>query len=147
MTSFRKPFPVGTRRSSANDDALNRRANILVVEDNQDHRDLVKLCLEGAGYENVYLAEDALFAMDIIRQAPPDLMIVDINMPHESGLSFINSLRASRILPYVPVIFLTGRADCVEQAAKLGAVGYLKKPLDAQALLNLVSQHTHVPLN
>lgn len=146
MTAFRKPFS-GARRSSANDDALNRRVNILVVEDNEDHRVLVKLCLEEAGYENVYLAEDALFAMDIIRQAPPDVMIVDINMPHESGLSFISSLRANRILPYVPVIFLTGRTDCREQAAKLGAVGYLDKPLDAQALLKLVSEHTQVPLN
>lgn len=128
--------------ASANDEAPNHRAHILVVEDNEDHRELVKSCLQQAGYENVFLAEDALFAMDIIREAPPDLMIVDINMPHESGIAFISSLRANRILPYVPVIFLTGRQDCEEQAKKLGAVGYLKKPFDPAALIKIVSDNT-----
>jgi CheY-like chemotaxis protein len=147
MTSIRKLSTVRAMQSSANDDALNRRVNILVVEDNEDHRELVKACLQEAGYDHVFVAEDALFAMEIIRQAPPDLMIVDINMPHESGLSFISSLRANRILPYVPVIFVTGRHDCEDDAKKLGAVGYLRKPLDPGALLKLVSEHTHAPLS
>ena len=62
-----------------------RRRTILVVDDEAAIRELLKLQLAAAGYE-VVLAEDALGAARLVREAKPDLMIVDAHMPYVSGL-------------------------------------------------------------
>ena len=113
-------------------------ANILVVDDNANMRQLLELHLRSAGYE-VQLAEDGLAAGYIVLRSPPDLIITDVNMPHLDGFEFITALRADTSLPRFPVIFLTTEEEGELRGRALGAVGYVAKPIRADRLLALVA--------
>ena len=115
-------------------------ASILVVDDDESIRDLLRMHLSAAGYE-VHAAADAIAAGYLVLRSPPDLIITDINMPHMDGFEFIAALRADATLPSIPVIFLTAYDDGDDRGKELGAVGYLTKPVRADRLLALVAQH------
>lgn len=115
-------------------------ANILVVDDDESIRELLRLHLSSAGYE-VHVAEDAISAGYMVLRAPPDLIISDVNMPHMDGFEFIAALKADKSLPNIPVIFLTSMEEGDHRGKELGAVGYITKPVRADRLLNLVAQH------
>ncbi len=115
-------------------------ARILVVDDDEGIRDLLRMHLASAGYE-VQVAADAIVAGYIVLKAPPDLIITDVNMPHMDGFEFVAALKADTSLPRIPVIFLTSVDDGDSRSRELGAVGYVTKPVRADRLLSLVAQH------
>ena len=115
-------------------------ATILVIDDDESIRHLLRMHLSAAGYE-VLVAEDAIAAGYLVLRSPPDLIISDINMPHMDGFEFVAALKADTTLPQIPVIFLTSSEDGDERGRALGAVGYLTKPVRADRLLTLVAQH------
>ena len=115
-------------------------ATILVVDDDESLRDLLKLHLGAAGYE-VQVAEDAITAGYMVLRSPPDLIITDVNMPHMDGFEFIEALKADKSLPNIPVVFLTSVEEGDHRGKMLGAVGYVTKPIRADKLLSLVAQH------
>ena len=115
-------------------------ARILVVDDDESIRELLRLHLSSAGYE-VQVAEDAIVAGYLVLKGPPDLIITDVNMPHMDGFEFVAALRADSSLPRIPVIFLTSVEDGDARGRELGAAGYVTKPVRADRLLSLVAQH------
>ena len=115
-------------------------ATILVVEDDDSIRDLLRMHLSAAGYA-VQVAPDAIAAGYLVLRSPPDLIISDINMPHMNGFEFVEALKADSTLPRIPVIFLTSYDEGDERGKALGAVGYLTKPVRADKLLQLVAKH------
>jgi DNA-binding response OmpR family regulator len=115
-------------------------ASILVVDDDESIRQLLRLHLSAAGYE-VQVAEDAIAAGYLVLRSPPDLIISDVNMPHLDGFEFVAALRADKTLPRVPVIFLTSVEEGEHRGKELGAVGYVTKPVRADRLLALVAKH------
>ena len=115
-------------------------ATILVVDDDEGMRDLLRLHLSAAGYD-VQVAEDAIAAGYMVLRRPPDLIISDVNMPHLDGFEFIQALKADKTLPEIPVIFLTSVEEGDQRGKNLGAVGYITKPVRADRLLSLVAQH------
>ena len=115
-------------------------ARILVVDDDESIRDLLRLHLSAAGYE-VLVAADAIAAGYIVLKAPPDLIITDVSMPHMDGFEFVSALKSDTTLPRIPVIFLTSVEDGDSRSRELGAVGYITKPVRADRLLSLVAQH------
>lgn len=115
-------------------------ARILVVDDDESIRGLLRMHLTAAGYE-VQVAADAIAAGYSVLQAPPDLIITDVNMPHMDGFEFVAALKADTSLPRIPVIFLTSVEDGDSRGRELGAVGYVTKPVRADRLLSLVAQH------
>ena len=115
-------------------------ARILVVDDDESLRELLRMHLASAGYE-VSTAGDAISAGYQVLKSPPDLILSDVNMPHMDGFEFIAALKADTTLPYIPVIFLTSMEDGDHRGKELGAVGYLTKPVRADRLLALVAQH------
>ena len=115
-------------------------ATILVVDDDESMRDLLRLHLTAAGYE-VQVAEDAIVAGYMVLRGPPDLIISDVNMPHLDGFEFIAALKADKSVPNIPVIFLTSVEEGDQRGKALGAVGYVTKPVRADRLLSLVAQH------
>jgi len=115
-------------------------ATILVVDDDESIRQLLRLHLSSAGY-TVLLAEDAIAAGYLVLRQPPDLIIADVNMPHMDGFEFVAALKSDKTLPYIPVIFLTSVEDGDHRGKELGAVGYLTKPVRADRLLAMVVQH------
>lgn len=115
-------------------------ATILVVDDDESIRELLRLHLSAAGYE-VHVAEDAIAAGYIVLRSPPDLIISDVNMPHMDGFEFLAALKADNTLPRIPVIFLTSDEEGDDRGKALGAVGYITKPVRADRLLQLVAKH------
>jgi len=115
-------------------------ARILVVDDDESLRELLRMHLAAAGYE-VSTAADGISAGYHVLKAPPDLILSDVNMPHMDGFEFVAALKADKSLPDIPVIFLTSVEDGDHRGKELGAVGYLTKPVRADRLLELVAQH------
>ena len=115
-------------------------ATILVVDDDESIRDLLRMHLSAAGYE-VHVAGDAIAAGYLVLRSPPDLIISDVHMPHMDGFEFIAALKADSTLPKIPVIFLTSQDEGDDRGKQLGAVGYVTKPVRADRLLALVAQH------
>jgi chemosensory pili system protein ChpA (sensor histidine kinase/response regulator) len=113
---------------------------ILVVDDDPSIRDLLRLHLSNADYK-VVLAADAIAAGHILLKDVPDLMLLDLEMPYMTGLEFLEALRADAALPKFPVVFLTANPEARELAAKLGAAGYLAKPIFLNDLLAEVARH------
>ena len=115
-------------------------ATILVVDDDDNIRELLRLHLSAAGY-SVHVAPDAIAAGYLVLRSPPDLIISDINMPHMDGFEFLAALKADTTLPRIPVILLTSNDEGDDRGKELGAVGYLTKPVRADKLLQMVAKH------
>lgn len=112
------------------------RGRVLLVDDEADNRRVYSLILQHEGYavKTAASAEDALAAAV---ESPPDLVLSDVSMPGEDGLSLLRRLRAEKGTANVPVILMSGvRKAASEQADGLdqGADDYLPKPI-APALL------------
>ena len=115
-------------------------AKILVVDDDESLRELLRMHLASAGYE-VSIAADAISAGYLVLKNPPDLIVSDIAMPHMDGFEFVAAMKSDATLPKIPVIFLTSMEDGDGRGKELGAVGYLTKPVRADRLLELVAKH------
>lgn len=115
-------------------------AKILVVDDDESLRELLRMHLAAAGYE-VSTAPDGISAGYLVLKNPPDLILSDVNMPHMDGFEFIAALKSDKTLPSIPVIFLTSVEDGDLRGKELGAVGYLTKPVRADRLLEMVAKH------
>lgn len=113
--------------------------DILLVEDKESLRRVLRLTLENAGY-SVTEAADAREAMGEIARAPHRLVLTDLRMPHGSGLDVLRAARAAD--GDVPVIVMTayGSIDEAVQAMKDGAHDFLQKPVDSNHLLLLVAR-------
>ena len=106
---------------------------ILVIEDNQDMWQLLGRIVESEGY-CVILAPDGIYAMDLLRAAKPDLILLDIMRPGPDGYTTLESIRK---YSNVPVIMVTVKreTEALQKALVLGADDYLKKPLRPAELL------------
>jgi DNA-binding NtrC family response regulator len=113
--------------------------DILLVEDKDSLRRVLRLTLENAGY-TVTESADARAAAQEIARAPHRLVLTDLRMPHGSGLDVLRAARAAD--PEVPVIVMTayGSIDEAVQAMKDGAHDFLQKPVDSNHLLLLVER-------
>lgn len=114
--------------------------NILVIDDDPNMRELLRIHLSNAGYD-VEVAEDGLDAGYGLLRNRPDLIISDVNMPHLDGFEFVAAIREEAQFRSIPVIFLTSSAEGEHRGKELGAVGYVAKPVRADKLLSLVAQH------
>jgi len=114
-------------------------ADILLVEDRDSLRRVLRLTLESAGY-SVTEAADARAALNAIAGAPHRIILTDLRMPHGSGLDVLHAARAAD--GDVPVIVMTafGSIDEAVQAMKDGAHDFLQKPVDSNHLLLLVER-------
>ena len=113
--------------------------DILLVEDKESLRHVLRLTLEAAGY-SVTESADARAAAQEIARAPHKLVLTDLRMPHGSGLDVLRAARQAD--PDVPVIVMTayGSIDEAVQAMKDGAQDFLQKPVDSNHLLLLVER-------
>lgn len=115
-------------------------ATILVVDDDENLRELLRLHLTSAGYD-VEVAKDAIAAGYFLLRNRPDLILCDVTMPHLDGFDFIAAVKADPLLRNIPVVFLTSIREGSARGRELGAVGYLVKPVRADSLLALVARH------
>ncbi|HSL79077.1 MAG TPA: phosphate regulon transcriptional regulator PhoB [Pseudolabrys sp.] len=113
-----------------------RPANILVVEDEPAIQELIALNLEHAGH-HVLRARDAEQAGDLVRNALPDLIVLDWMLPGLSGIELCRRLRARPETRQLPIIMLTARGEESEKVRGLatGADDYIVKPFSVPELL------------
>ena len=115
---------------------------ILVVDDNEDIRDFVRLVLEPEGYK-VTEAADGTSALDQIAKSEPDVIILDLSIGQPDGLDVCRSIRKSSM---VPIIILTSHNDEVDEAMCLamGADDFIAKPVGPRVLiLRVATQIRH----
>src|SRR6266513_124475 len=109
---------------------------ILVVEDDQDIAELVARYLSKAGFatDRVSSGRDAL---DAIAAKAPDLLVLDLMLPHLDGLEICRRVRANEHTANIPIIMLTARAEESERIVglELGADDYLAKPFSPSELV------------
>ena len=115
---------------------------ILVVDDNDQMREMLRLILEAAGHE-VLDAANGKIALHLQKTMPADLVITDIIMPEMEGLDLIMNIR--RIPPCVKIIAISGggKVDpslCLKIADNLGADRILLKPFSKSTILSMVSE-------
>ncbi|RTL55603.1 MAG: sigma-54-dependent Fis family transcriptional regulator [Rhodocyclaceae bacterium] len=115
-------------------------AKILVVDDEVGIRELLSEILRDEGHD-VQLAENAAAARAARGAGRPDLVLLDIWMPDTDGVSLLKEWAASGQLT-MPVVMMSGHAtiDTAVEATKIGAVGFLEKPIGMQKLLGAVKQ-------
>jgi CheY-like chemotaxis protein len=110
---------------------------VLVVDDNQDVRDLVVHILDGAGF-TVFNADGGEEALAILKENSIDLVLLDVMMPGMSGLEVLQEIRtgSNKKIRQTPVMMLTAKAatDDIDKALELGANSYVVKPFRSTAL-------------
>jgi CheY-like chemotaxis protein len=110
---------------------------VMVVDDDEDVREIVKLSLEADGYR-VTTAVDGLEAWQhLSTSALPSLILLDLMMPRMDGEKFIKTLRASP-QANIPVVIMSGHRASNQKAEELGANGCLTKPVELEELLRTV---------
>ena len=114
--------------------------SILVVEDDGSMREWISLHLKNAGY-TVRTVANGLAAAGACLQKKPDLIISDLHMPGMGGFDMIKILNSETGLNNIPVIFLTVDVDRKARSSQLGAVDYLIKPIQPEALIAAVGKH------
>ena len=107
--------------------------NILVVEDNEKLRKLMKINLSRSGY-SVFEAENGYEALDVIEKSSVHLMIVDIMMPEMDGYELTRELREANI--NTPILMVTAKESLEDKRTGfgLGADDYMVKPIDMEEL-------------
>jgi CheY-like chemotaxis protein len=83
-------------------------------------------------------AKDAIEGGYLVLEAAPDLVICDVNMPYMNGYEFVAAMKSDPLTRHIPVAFLTVEEDVSGNAKRLGAVAYLRKPVTADRLLEVV---------
>jgi two-component system, chemotaxis family, chemotaxis protein CheY len=121
---------------------------VLVVDDNQYMRKMVRNLLVNCGIKDIYEAADGIAALDTIRTMAPDVVILDWEMPLLTGAELVRIVRSPGVFPMpdVPIIMLTAHCERwrVLEAVRLGVNEYLTKPVSAKAiydrLLSILTQ-------
>jgi len=112
--------------------------SVLVVDDNQYMRKMVRNLLVNCGIKEIYEAADGIAALDSIRTMAPDVVILDWEMPLLSGAELVRIVRSPGVFPMpdIPIIMLTGHCERwrVVEAVRLGVNEYLTKPVSAKAI-------------
>src|SRR5579883_3170584 len=110
---------------------------IVVAEDDVAAHDGWRTMLNSWGYD-VAIAEDGEVALDLIRRHNPHILLTDIKMPRVDGLGLLHNINALGLS--LPTIVISGKGDFADavQAMKLGALDYLRKPIDWAHLQRLL---------
>jgi two-component system, OmpR family, alkaline phosphatase synthesis response regulator PhoP len=113
---------------------------VLVVDDEEDILELLKYNLKKEGYD-VKTASNGVKAVEIARSFVPDLVILDIMMPHQDGVETGRQMRQIPELNNTYILFLTARTEEYSEVAAfdIGADDYLSKPIKPRALMSRIS--------
>ena len=116
--------------------------NILVVDDTPQTLQLLVAILSGANY-TVRPADSGALALASALAYPPELVLLDVNMPEMSGFEVCRQLKQNPATQAIPVVFLSGLTDLDDrvQGFQLGAVDFVAKPFQRDELLARVSTH------
>ena len=115
------------------------KEKVLVVDDEQSHRTMLKAVLSKEGYE-IFEADDGISAIKAVEKEPFDLILMDIRMTDMDGIEAMREIK--KISPAIPVVMMTAYASVktAVEALKSDAYDYLTKPLDIEELKILIQK-------
>ena len=122
----------------------NPRPKILIVEDEPELVRALTLRLNSAGYETLS-ASDGRVATELALSQQPDLVLLDIGLPHEDGYEVATKLRTAKATARIPIVFLTARTWDLDKARQVYPDGYVVKPYQPAQLLDIVGRLTGGP--
>lgn len=119
---------------------MSGKAKVLIADDEPHIRRILQFLLQNEGFE-VKMAEDGLQAVETIRDWRPDLVLLDVMMPHMDGFAVLEKIRENFETSNVPVIMLTAKGEVSDKVRglRVGANDYIIKPFDQDELLLRVS--------
>lgn len=113
--------------------------SILIIEDDEDILDMLKISLEMEGYQ-VSIAKNGREGLEILPQMPkPCLILLDLMMPVMDGWAFAEALGKDTVLAAIPVVVVTAFAEKVGSPTQASAV--IKKPIDLDLLFRIVGKY------
>jgi len=117
------------------------KKRILAVDDEKHIVRLVEVNLQRAGYD-VDTAYDGREALEKVKASPPDLIVLDVMMPHLDGFSVLKALKQDATTKHIPVIMLTAKAQDADvfRGWQSGVDSYLTKPFNPLELITFVER-------
>ena len=114
-----------------------RNARILIVDDEPVNVDLLRRLLERAGFSRIESTNDSRQAVDLYVKFRPDLILLDLHMPHRDGLEVMDELNQIAEASYLPILMLTGddTPEAKREALSRGAKDFLNKPFHSDEVL------------
>jgi CheY-like chemotaxis protein len=121
-------------------------ARILIVDDGEDNRELLKVILDWEGYATQTAASGEQ-ALASVAEAPPDLLLLDLILPGLSGCEVTVQMKANPDTERIPIIVISGRGDEATRRLALGAgaVDFITKPIDRADLCRRVRSTLGLP--
>jgi CheY-like chemotaxis protein len=117
---------------------------VLIVEDNQHMRSLLRALLNSVGIREIVEANNGASALDLLREKKCDLILSDLAMKPMDGITFITQVRTGERSPnpFVPIIMITGHTEKhrVEAARDAGVTEFLVKPITAHSLFSRIAE-------
>ncbi len=114
-----------------------QKKKILIVDDEPELANMLKMRLENADYE-VSTARDGREGLESARSKKPDLVVLDVVMPHKDGYAFVKEAKQDNGLKGIPIIILTARPAMEDKFKKEGVNDYIMKPFEAQELMERI---------
>jgi DNA-binding response OmpR family regulator len=115
-------------------------AAILVIDDDEDIRDIVALALDCMGYSVEVAADGDVASRLLFEGFRPSLVLLDLMMPGMDGERLLATMRENSATADIPVVIMSGNRATPEKAAQLHADGYLMKPFDFDELARTVAR-------
>ncbi|MBL7151280.1 MAG: response regulator [Candidatus Omnitrophica bacterium] len=119
--------------------------SILIIDDEVELLDLLKIRLQDAGYE-VYTAPDGKEGLEKARAQRPDLIVLDILMPNKDGYAFVKESRRDKSINGIPIIILTAKAAMQDLFKMQGVSDYIMKPFEARELMQRIEKLLNKPV-
>ena len=116
--------------------APNKDMKILVVDDHESMRRIVKQILMDLGFTNIEMADDGSTAYPLLQNGDFDFLVTDWNMPQMTGIDLLRKVRANEKTKAMPVLLVTAetKKEQIIAAAQAGVNDYVVKPFNAQTL-------------
>lgn len=116
--------------------------NVMVVEDNEKNRKLMRVVLKAKGY-NIIEAATGEEALNLLKNQKPDIILMDIQLPGIDGLTLVKQIKASVVTKDIPIIAVTAYAMKGDEQKILdtGCNAYVSKPINTQELPLIVEKY------
>ena len=125
-----------------------RKATIMIVEADQELKEVIKIRMESSGHKTIMATNDNL-ALELAQEKRPDIVILDIFLPDMDGLTVLKRMKApidvetGKPSPVkdIPIVVITGKAPMIENMTRVeGAADFFVKPIDMGELMKRVNQ-------
>ncbi len=118
------------------------RPTVMIVEDNEDTRELLRIALETEGF-GVIAATDGVKLLPLIREHLPSLILLDLMLPWVDGFELCRAIKDNPDLNGIPIFFISAVStdEAIEEGFRAGASEYIRKPIYIAGLLERIRQY------